>query len=169
MTPPTESELDTLQSQIDMREAAYSAIAKYGQLREPKEQNYVASMLAGHVLKLLDEIEELETTIALPLDGLWTLFQINAEYDMFGLDRIVSQHNEQTQRLQYRVNELEKFVRHVYANYDCDVDSHKYGTPCRCCDANKLMSSRGAHECKSSMGTITSSSSAPAKESDDRA
>ena len=149
MTPPTESELDTLQSQIDMREAAYSAIAKYGQLREPKEQNYVASMLAGHVLKLLDEIEELETTIALPLDGLWTLFQINAEYDMFGLDRIVSQHNEQTQRLQYRVNELEKFVRHVYAN--------------------KLMSSRGAHECKSSMGTITSSSSAPAKESDDRA
>ena len=59
MKPPTESQLDNLQERIDMREDAYSAIAKYAQLRQPNEHNVMAVVLANHVIKLLDEIESM--------------------------------------------------------------------------------------------------------------
>ena len=54
---------EQMQFRIDMREAAYSAIAKYEQLRQPKEHNKAAVALAGHVLFLLEEIDGLETAI----------------------------------------------------------------------------------------------------------
>lgn len=31
--------------------------------------------------------------------------------------------------------ELLSFAIYVRDNYECDSDAHKYGTPCRCCDA----------------------------------
>lgn len=57
MTPPTESELDKLQSRIDMREEAEATIRWV-------HPGCDAALRSKHVLTLLDEIEELETTIA---------------------------------------------------------------------------------------------------------
>ena len=53
----------TPEQRINMREAAFAAIAKYAQLGKPKEYSVAVLELAKHVLKLLDEIKELETTI----------------------------------------------------------------------------------------------------------
>lgn len=62
MTPPTE---DKLQSRIDMREEAENALrsCKFGNCITTWAHMSV-EVIAKHVLKLLDEIEELETTIA---------------------------------------------------------------------------------------------------------
>lgn len=46
-------------------------------------------------------------------------------------DKIVS--------LRLRVRELEKFAKDVRDNYDCDADAHKHGTPCRKCEAEKVL------------------------------
>ena len=46
-----------------------------------------------------------------------------------------------------RINELEYFVRDVATNYDCDSDAHRYGTRCRQCEANKLLSKNGERQC----------------------
>jgi hypothetical protein len=59
MTPPTEAELDKLQSRIDMREAVEDVI-----LHRNWAKTSDAAIMAKYVLTLLDEIEELETTIA---------------------------------------------------------------------------------------------------------
>ena len=37
--------------------------------------------------------------------------------------------------------EWREFVRCVADNYDCDSDAHRYGTPCRSCDARALLQS----------------------------
>lgn len=34
---------------------------------------------------------------------------------------------------------LETFAKDIRDGYDCDEDAHKYGTPCRCCEASKLL------------------------------
>lgn len=60
MTPPTE---DKLQSRIDMREEAEEAITKCAEHWEDDKDADLARF-ANHLLTLLDEIEELETTIA---------------------------------------------------------------------------------------------------------
>ena len=62
MTPPTEAELEKLQSRIDMREAANSALNRY-RLGDRPFTTEIA-IVSRCVLDLLDEIEELETTIA---------------------------------------------------------------------------------------------------------
>jgi len=31
------------------------------------------------------------------------------------------------------------FLKNLRDNYDCDNDAHKYGTPCRSCDAAKIL------------------------------
>ena len=43
-------------------------------------------------------------------------------------------------KLLSRIKELEAFVVDVRDNYDCDADAHRYGTTCRACAAEKLMS-----------------------------
>lgn len=76
------------------------------------------------------------------LNGRWTNFQIEAEYDSYGVLRIVNAHNEVIEKnatLAERVNKLEQFLVGLSANYDCDSDAHKYGTPCRSCSAENLM------------------------------
>lgn len=35
--------------------------------------------------------------------------------------------------------EWHEFVRDVANNYDCDSDAHRYGTPCRACEAKQLL------------------------------
>ncbi len=37
------------------------------------------------------------------------------------------------------VKPLLSFIRGIKHNWDCDKDSHKYGTGCRCCDAEKTL------------------------------
>ena len=32
-----------------------------------------------------------------------------------------------------------EFGQNVRDNFDCDRDAHKYGTRCRCCDAQELL------------------------------
>lgn len=39
-----------------------------------------------------------------------------------------------------RLEEMAEFARDVRDNYDCDSDAHKYGTPCRCCSAARVLS-----------------------------
>lgn len=45
-------------------------------------------------------------------------------------------------RLIARVEAFEEFARDVRDNYDCDSDAHKYGTRCRCCEAETVLLSR---------------------------
>jgi len=40
-----------------------------------------------------------------------------------------------------RVKELEAFVNDCATNWDCDNDGHRYNTPCRRCNAEKLLPS----------------------------
>jgi len=35
--------------------------------------------------------------------------------------------------------ELLSFVRSCAKDFDCDEDAHKYGTMCRCCEAERLL------------------------------
>jgi hypothetical protein len=37
------------------------------------------------------------------------------------------------------IDRLRDFVRDVRDGWDCDSDAHKYGTPCRCCLAEKII------------------------------
>lgn len=37
------------------------------------------------------------------------------------------------------VERLRSFAHGVAVNYDCDQDAHKYGTPCRSCEAQKAL------------------------------
>ena len=41
--------------------------------------------------------------------------------------------------LQMQNSLFRKFIENVSTNYDCDSDGHKYGTGCRCCEANELL------------------------------
>jgi hypothetical protein len=41
--------------------------------------------------------------------------------------------------LEEKNKELYEFARDCSANWDCDNDGHKYDTPCRMCDAKKLL------------------------------
>lgn len=52
------------------------------------------------------------------------------------LEKVIQQH---TATLTNRVQQLEKFVRSVERDWDCDQDGHKYGTGCRCCEAEELL------------------------------
>ena len=45
----------------------------------------------------------------------------------------------QFQKLQDEVKQLRVFARDVRDNWDCDDDSHKYGTSCRCSDAEEVL------------------------------
>ena len=47
--------------------------------------------------------------------------------------------SEEKERLFARIAQLESFVSDIYSNWDCDSDAHKYGTPCRCCEAARLL------------------------------
>lgn len=38
-----------------------------------------------------------------------------------------------------RVEMLEEFIEDIEKDWDCDADSHKYGTACRCCEAAKVL------------------------------
>lgn len=37
-----------------------------------------------------------------------------------------------------QIHDLMEFARDVADNWDCDSDAHKYGTPCRACQAKGL-------------------------------
>ena len=37
------------------------------------------------------------------------------------------------------INILRSFVQDCKVNWDCDSDAHKYGTRCRACEAEKLL------------------------------
>ena len=37
------------------------------------------------------------------------------------------------------IESLQEFVRDCRDNWDCDEDAHKHGTPCRSCEAKKLL------------------------------
>lgn len=37
---------------------------------------------------------------------------------------------------------LREFVREIRDDWDCDTDAHRYGTSCRCCDAEKLIGTK---------------------------
>lgn len=54
--------------------------------------------------------------------------------------------NEDVQKLakfaeeQYKMNCMAiKFIHDIATNWDCDTDSHKYGNPCRKCEANDIL------------------------------
>jgi hypothetical protein len=34
---------------------------------------------------------------------------------------------------------MKEFIRDIYKNWDCDQDAHKYNTPCRACEAEKIL------------------------------
>lgn len=34
---------------------------------------------------------------------------------------------------------LQEFARDIRDNWDCDEDAHRYGTRCRCCEAEKIL------------------------------
>lgn len=48
-------------------------------------------------------------------------------------------YNDESMRLQQRVEELEDFARDISDNYDCDTDAHRYRTTCRACKAKKIL------------------------------
>lgn len=76
------------------------------------------------------------------LSGTWTCFQIEAEYDSFESIRIVDEHNrvvEQLRLCREQNSEYKQFMVGLSENYDCDSDSHKYGTPCRSCSAEQII------------------------------
>lgn len=54
-----------------------------------------------------------------------------------------------------------EFARDISRNYDCDNDAHRYGTSCRCCDAEELLGAIAAHL------AATASPTGPAEERDD--
>lgn len=37
------------------------------------------------------------------------------------------------------LEECRKFIKEIATGFDCDEDGHKYGTHCRCCEAEKLL------------------------------
>lgn len=37
--------------------------------------------------------------------------------------------------LEARLESAERLLKDFRDNWDCDSDAHKYGTPCRCCEA----------------------------------
>lgn len=37
------------------------------------------------------------------------------------------------------IESLQEFVRDCRDNWDCDEDAHRYNTPCRSCEAKKLL------------------------------
>ena len=44
-----------------------------------------------------------------------------------------------------KLKEYREFIRDIRDNYDCDSNAHKYGTPCRACDAAKLYPKNELH------------------------
>lgn len=48
---------------------------------------------------------------------------------------------EQQERMYSKeeIKPLLSFIREIKDNWDCDEDSHKYNTICRCCDAEKTL------------------------------
>jgi DNA-directed RNA polymerase subunit RPC12/RpoP len=34
---------------------------------------------------------------------------------------------------------IKAFAKSIRDNWDCDQDAHRYGTPCRCCEAKELL------------------------------
>jgi hypothetical protein len=47
--------------------------------------------------------------------------------------------NQQQGYSEEKVKPLLSFIREIKENWDCDEDSHKYNTICRCCDAEKTL------------------------------
>lgn len=45
--------------------------------------------------------------------------------------------------LKARVEKLREELRDISENWDCDSDAHKYGTPCRCCQAKAALEADG--------------------------
>lgn len=41
--------------------------------------------------------------------------------------------------LAHRVKVLDEFALSMRDNWDCDRDAHYYNTPCRCCEAEKVL------------------------------
>lgn len=37
------------------------------------------------------------------------------------------------------LTKLRRFAKNCHENFDCDEDAHKYGTPCRSCEASILL------------------------------
>lgn len=46
---------------------------------------------------------------------------------------------EQRMYSEEEVKPLIDFIIDCSSNWDCDEDAHRYGTPCRMCDAQKLL------------------------------
>ncbi len=38
-----------------------------------------------------------------------------------------------------RINKMEKFIKNIGEDYDCDMDGHRYNTGCRKCEARDLL------------------------------
>jgi hypothetical protein len=49
-------------------------------------------------------------------------------------------------RLEEQNKQLMEFVRDGHKNWDCDSDAHKYNTPCRVCEAEKLYKQLGGED-----------------------
>lgn len=49
----------------------------------------------------------------------------------------------EVERLQGRIAELEEVLEDIRDNYDCDEDAHKYRTPCRACEAKRVLLAKG--------------------------
>lgn len=45
--------------------------------------------------------------------------------------------------LRAQLKTLKDFARDIRDNWDCDDDSHRYNTPCRACEAEKLLKTLG--------------------------
>ncbi len=48
-------------------------------------------------------------------------------------------HQQERMYSEEEVKSLLSFIREIKDNWDCDEDSHKYNTICRCCDAEKTL------------------------------
>jgi len=63
----------------------------------------------------------------------------NRELNISALEDYIEELHEE----QYKTNQMlivyKKFVKNIRDNYDCDRDAHKYNTPCRCCEADKIL------------------------------
>jgi hypothetical protein len=65
--------------------------------------------------------------------------------DKYRFQMIKRRHDQDTLRHsdnQWLIEQIEiltQFAKDVYDNWDCDTDAHKFRTPCRKCEARKLI------------------------------
>jgi len=71
----------------------------------------------------------------------WKLNPIYDEncFDEIELDKSIKQAKEMERQEQEKVKPLIDFAKDCATNWDCDTDSHRYKTPCRMCEATKIL------------------------------